>query len=242
MPKIVDHDEYRQKMLEKCLYLFTRKGYSDINMKQIAAEIGVSTGTLYHYFSSKESIIAGIIAWGGNKSVDEYLRKTVFVKDVGVRFDMAMDYWRDKKELYENIMLCAMSVYRNVDSGKWKAAYSFFSEPFISSIAERLHVSRQFARSIFIHFVGLAFHSLAFDGPREVDQEMDFINKVWRLLIVDVQDDVEKASVKFKNVIRNVLLDDFIPSETTVVGKNKKNNAGKVVQQKALPRKINVKK
>lgn len=238
MPKIVDHDEYRQEMLEKCLYLFTRKGYSDISMKQIAAEIGVSTGTLYHYFSSKESIIAGIIAWGGNKSVDEYLRKTLPVKDVGVRFDMALDYWKNKKELYENIMLCAMNVYRNVDSGKWKAAYSFFSEPFISSVSERLHISRQFARSIFIHFVGLAFHSLAFDGPREVDQEIDFIDKVWRLMIVDAQDDVEKASVKFKKVVRDVLLDDFVPSETDAVKKNKKTRIKKTVaRQQTLSRK-----
>jgi len=237
MPKIVNHDEYRQKMLEKCLYLFTRKGYSDINMKQIAAEIGVSTGTLYHYFSSKESILAGIIAWSGNKNVEEYIRMTASVKDVSTRFDMVLDFWKEKKEIFENIMLFAMNVYRNVDSGKWKAAYAFFSEPFISGMSESLNISRQFARSIFIHFVGLAFHSLAFDGHRESDQEIDFLNTILKPMIVDAPDDMEKAAAKLKKIIRKDLLDDFIPLETATVKKKNIRIKKTATGQNIVPRK-----
>ncbi len=56
MPKIVDHEQYRKELLEKCFDLFAQKGYGSITMRQIAEGLGVSTGTLYHYFPSKQSL------------------------------------------------------------------------------------------------------------------------------------------------------------------------------------------
>ncbi|HEY9628789.1 MAG TPA: TetR family transcriptional regulator [Coleofasciculaceae cyanobacterium] len=56
MPKIVDHDLYRKELLHKSFDLFAEKGYAAITMRQIAQGLGVSTGTLYHYFPSKESL------------------------------------------------------------------------------------------------------------------------------------------------------------------------------------------
>lgn len=54
MPKIIDHDQYRKELLEKSFDLFANKGYGSITMREIAQGIGVSTGTLYHYFPSKQ--------------------------------------------------------------------------------------------------------------------------------------------------------------------------------------------
>ncbi|MBW4638445.1 MAG: TetR/AcrR family transcriptional regulator [Gloeocapsa sp. UFS-A4-WI-NPMV-4B04] len=56
MPKIVDHHQYRKELLMKSFDLFAQKGYSSITMRQLAQELGVSTGTLYHYFPSKEAL------------------------------------------------------------------------------------------------------------------------------------------------------------------------------------------
>jgi AcrR family transcriptional regulator len=56
MPKIVDHTAYRQQLLTQCFQLFSQKGYSAITLRQMAAELGVSTGTLYHYFPNKQAI------------------------------------------------------------------------------------------------------------------------------------------------------------------------------------------
>ncbi len=185
MPKIVNHDEYRQKLLEKSLHLFTRKGYHNINMKEIAAEIGVSTGTLYHYFPSKENMLAEMIAWIGDKNVDEYIRPDHSVESIHDRFDMIVDFWKEKGELYENIMLLAIDIYRNVDIEQWKEVYSFFAERYTDGMSERLNISRQFARSIFIYFIGLSFHSLAFDGTSEYNKQIDFLDTIFRPLIVD---------------------------------------------------------
>ena len=56
MPKIVDHDARRIEILEGCFSLFARHGYAKLSMRQLASSLGVTTGTIYHYFSSKQQI------------------------------------------------------------------------------------------------------------------------------------------------------------------------------------------
>jgi AcrR family transcriptional regulator len=61
MPKIVDHEQYRKELLGKCFDLFAQKGYGSITMRQIAQSLGVSTGTLYHYFPSKQALFEQLL-------------------------------------------------------------------------------------------------------------------------------------------------------------------------------------
>jgi AcrR family transcriptional regulator len=61
MPKIVDHELYRKELLSKCYDLFAEKGYSAITMRQIAESLGVSTGTLYHYFPNKKALFEQLV-------------------------------------------------------------------------------------------------------------------------------------------------------------------------------------
>lgn len=56
MPKVVDHELYRRTLLERSTDVFVTRGYAAISMREIAAAIEVSTGTLYHYFPSKEDL------------------------------------------------------------------------------------------------------------------------------------------------------------------------------------------
>jgi AcrR family transcriptional regulator len=56
MPKIVDHNEYRKNLLDRAFDLFAQKGFAAVTMREIAQGLGVSTGTLYHYFPSKEAL------------------------------------------------------------------------------------------------------------------------------------------------------------------------------------------
>ena len=239
MPKIVNHNEYRQELLEKSLHLFTRKGYHNINMKEIAAEIGVSTGTLYHYFPSKESMLAEMIAWIGDKNVDEYLRRTDSVENINDRFDMIVDFWKEKGELYENIMLLAIDMYRNTDIEQWKPVYSFFAERYTAGMSDRLNISRQFARSIFIYFIGLSFHSLAFDGAGEYNKQIDFLDKILRPPIVDAPEDMEKAAQNFKKVTRTFLRNSLVTEITTIA---KKIKSTRIKKTETKPKKAKAKR
>lgn len=61
MPKIVDREQYRKELLDKCFELFADKGYAAITMRQIAEGLGVSTGTLYHYFPNKKELFEQLV-------------------------------------------------------------------------------------------------------------------------------------------------------------------------------------
>lgn len=61
MPKIVNHDQYRKELLSKCFDLFAQKGYGALTMRQISQSLNVSTGTLYHYFPSKQALFEQLI-------------------------------------------------------------------------------------------------------------------------------------------------------------------------------------
>jgi len=205
MPKIVNHDEYRLELLGKSFHLFTHKGYTNVSMKEIAEEIGVSTGTLYHYFPSKEKILAEMISSIGLQNTEEYINRTNSVESIRDRFDMIVDFWREKGELYEKILLLGFDMYRNTGLDKWKPVYAVFAERYVAGMAERLNISRQFARSIFIYFLGLSFHAIATDSMEEYNKEIDFLDVILRPLIVDADEDIDKASLKFKKVYKTFL-------------------------------------
>lgn len=71
MPKIVDHDRYRQELLSQCLDVIAEKGYASITMRQIAAGLKVSTGTLYHYFPSKEQLFEHLVEYISHQDTSE---------------------------------------------------------------------------------------------------------------------------------------------------------------------------
>ncbi len=56
MPRQVDHEAYRTDLVARCTPLFAEQGYTSLTMRKIAKHLGVSTGTLYHYFPNKEAL------------------------------------------------------------------------------------------------------------------------------------------------------------------------------------------
>jgi AcrR family transcriptional regulator len=89
----------RQALLDTALRLFRRHGFDGTTMRDIAAAAGMSLGASYHYFASKEDIVAAYYehvqgeheralpaAWGADVPLAERLRvifraKLVILKD-----------------------------------------------------------------------------------------------------------------------------------------------------------------
>lgn len=57
MPKIVDHDAQRAKFAEATMTLIARHGLEGVTMRAVAAEAGLSYGSLFHYFESKDELL-----------------------------------------------------------------------------------------------------------------------------------------------------------------------------------------
>ncbi|HFD40111.1 MAG TPA: TetR/AcrR family transcriptional regulator [Anaerolineae bacterium] len=54
-------EERRQQILEAALAVFTRKGFNAAKVSDVAAQAGVSQGTIYWYFDSKEDLLQGAL-------------------------------------------------------------------------------------------------------------------------------------------------------------------------------------
>jgi len=57
MPKIVDHETQRQRFAEAAIRLIARDGFEGMTMRAVAAEAGLSYGSLFHYFDSKDELL-----------------------------------------------------------------------------------------------------------------------------------------------------------------------------------------
>ena len=61
MPRIVDHDEMRKRLLDVAGERFAARGYAATGMRDLAAAAGVSTGSLYHYFPDKRTLFEQLV-------------------------------------------------------------------------------------------------------------------------------------------------------------------------------------
>jgi AcrR family transcriptional regulator len=57
MPKIVDHDAQRECFADAAIRLIARDGFEGMTMRAVAAEAGLSYGSLFHYFGSKDELL-----------------------------------------------------------------------------------------------------------------------------------------------------------------------------------------
>ena len=55
-------DERIPELLEAALEVFAKNGYRNTRLDDVADEAGVTKGTIYHYFDTKEELLLGVIA------------------------------------------------------------------------------------------------------------------------------------------------------------------------------------
>lgn len=116
MPKIVDHETYRQTLLSQCFDLFAQQGYGAITMRQIAQGLGVSTGTLYHYFPSKESIFEQLIEYLSiqDTSADQ-LPNLDDYPTLSAKIEAVMEFLAEKEEYISNNIAIVMDYIQKQD-------------------------------------------------------------------------------------------------------------------------------
>lgn len=75
MPKIVDQEQYRKQLLRKAFDLLAEKGYAHVTTRQLAKELGISTGAMYHYFPSKKALFEQLVEEMGQQDVGMLRRR-----------------------------------------------------------------------------------------------------------------------------------------------------------------------
>jgi AcrR family transcriptional regulator len=114
MPKIVDHDQYRKELLGKCFDLFAEKGYGSVTMRQIAQGLKVSTGTLYHYFPSKEALFLQMVDEQTQQDILNFQTESSGAQTLPERIDALMDFLAKYEDYFFNQMAVSLDFYQQV--------------------------------------------------------------------------------------------------------------------------------
>lgn len=76
MPKIFSEEKKRylyRQLKENCVALMKEKGYRGFNIRDLAKMTGISPGTFYHFFASKEALILEIMKDCQNRLYQRFL-------------------------------------------------------------------------------------------------------------------------------------------------------------------------
>jgi AcrR family transcriptional regulator len=143
MPKIVDQEQYRKELLYKAFDLLAQKGYANVTTRQLAKELGISTGALYHYFPSKKALFEQLVEEMGWQDIAAFQQTVIGVHTLADRLAVLgqfliehEDYltkqtavWTDYCMQTEVSKISGNEVFRRVD------------ERYCQSIAETLGLS-----------------------------------------------------------------------------------------------------
>lgn len=112
MPKIVNHEQYRKELLMKSFDLFGEKGYASITMREIAKGLGVSTGTLYHYFPSKEALFLQLIEELTKQDILNFLAEAGEAKTLAERIKTLMNFVAKNEDYFFKQNLLMLDFYQ----------------------------------------------------------------------------------------------------------------------------------
>ena len=117
MPKVVDHDRYRKELLDGCLKLFAERGYGSITMRQISEGLGVSTGRLYHYFPSKESIFMQLVQELCEQDISSFFAQAPEAKTLENRLQAVMAFILQNAQYYHQQLLLWVEFFQQTREG-----------------------------------------------------------------------------------------------------------------------------
>ncbi|MDY0162701.1 TetR/AcrR family transcriptional regulator [Desulfobotulus sp.] len=177
MPKIVDHDEYRKTLLDQCFELFGQKGYANLSMREIAKSLRVSTGTLYHYFPTKESILEMLFRRIMETNVAEYLEDLAALGSKEKRLERFGEILGRYGTHYQNILLLVLDYLRTPAGKNAGAAFHEATQYALEAMGEHLGFSPDLSRTFFIHMVGVVFCSHAMPGFMRYEDEIPVIRR-----------------------------------------------------------------
>lgn len=133
----LQRQERRQQILAAALAVFSERGFHGANVSDVAAAAGVSQGTIYWYFDSKEELLtAAILSYfqqfeqdtlaglEGYETAADKLRAlgrsmTRLVQGMEGLFTLFMEYWASSEQREETGQLWAamLTEYKNVIAG-----------------------------------------------------------------------------------------------------------------------------
>src|SRR5438067_10399767 len=104
VPRRQQAEERREQILDAAISVFSVKGFGGASIRDIAREVGVTEGLLYHYFESKEQLM--LACWkerSWHSHVERILASADGVPVGQVLKDIVQDFLETLQEHGQNI-------------------------------------------------------------------------------------------------------------------------------------------
>ena len=118
MPKIVDREKYRKELLWKSFDLFASKGYASVTMREIAKELGVSTGTLYHYFPNKEVLFLQLVEEQTKQDITNFLAEAGSPETLEERIKVLINFIQKNEDYFIKQTLLNIDFYQQQEGSE----------------------------------------------------------------------------------------------------------------------------
>jgi AcrR family transcriptional regulator len=113
VPKIVDREQYSKQLLTESFELFAEIGYGKITMRQLAQKLGISTGTLYHYFPSKEAIFLQLVEELAHRDISNFMIQAESVPpDIRSRVRAILNFTKENRDYFSKQLMIGMDYYQ----------------------------------------------------------------------------------------------------------------------------------
>lgn len=113
MPKIVDREQYRKQLLTQSFELFAQIGYGKITMRQLAQRLEISTGTLYHYFPSKEAMFLQLVEELTQRDISNFLTQAESVPpDIRSRVGAILDFAQENLDYFSKQLIVSLDYHQ----------------------------------------------------------------------------------------------------------------------------------
>ncbi len=192
MPKIVDHDQYREQLLNQCFDLFAEKGFGNTTMRAIAKELGVSTGGLYHYFPTKQSILESLLVLMGSRDVEEAVRRASVSGAFEERLKLFFEFFLDNEARFQKMLLLSIDFLRSNDTDEARKLVDQWANFYLRNMEHYLELPRDIAQLIMIFFNGLVYQARLFPKNLNLKGQMALFSEILLSFLREHQNPVNR--------------------------------------------------
>lgn len=165
MPRVVDHEQKREALLAHSERLFADHGYDGLSMRKLARELGVSTGTFYHYFPSKEALFDALLARAVVRDVAAVTGDLPEEATTAERLARLVQYLSSPAGVApRNTLLLALDMRRSRDDASTTALLQHTLSAYQAAIQQELRADDEVAEDVLTVVLGVLVRTALQEG------------------------------------------------------------------------------
>lgn len=151
MPRPIDGEARRGEILDRAFALFAEHGYHALSMRDLAQQLGATTGALYHWFDGKPALFEAMLARQVGRQVAAALAE-IGARPLPVRTAALGEYLAREADDLQRTLAVAMDYHRAHPAGAGPLGAAL--DTYRDAIAAGLGLDRDTARLLLSVAVG----------------------------------------------------------------------------------------